>query len=522
MKKIKIAIGIIVSFALVLFLAELNYARYFHMAGDSAGYVDLLKRIYYFDDMRSDVFAAAYPIFDLIQNSESICSSNLSNTYEGNSFFRWHAYGVGFVIAWIGGLFTQDFVKVAALVNALNVFAIFFVAILIVKRKKFNCVEAIIFTGILTSFAPLVGAISGQYYFDRLFIPLALFYCYLHLKRENAHVAFISAAVIIVTSLVSERAALMIGALACYLSIFDAKSNKSYRYITLLMALLSISYYLVWVKYFQNSIYNSSTSLHVILANLSAILEWDSSLSAMTREWLITLLPMLALAVMTPKYLFLASIFILPNLLVSVGGSEKIGYVTHYHSYYIPILIFASIVGYSKIKDRISNKQICYSILLCALVINMVNISKRDFVVSPTLTHSLVRDSLLLVEGSDINMLSESRMQELTELFSLIDSSKATVSSSEFLMPLMVSRGMTKLRLLPIGLDDSDYLFVESGISEGDSKIILPLYAATPRELIKINECVLSRITKNYSIIGNKQINGINYMLYKAKNNEKN
>lgn len=521
MKYIKFFVATVASLALIIILANLNYARFPFQAGDSAGYVDLLKRIYEFNDMRSNVFAAAYPIFDLTHSAEVICSSPLANTYEQESFFRWHSYGIAFPIAWVGGLLTQDFAMVAAVVNALSTFGIFLAMLLIARNEKFSIIEIAIFSLLLMSFTPLVGAISGQYYFDRLFIPLTILYCYLHLKSSNTRFWFLSLIVICCVATVSERASLMIGVIAIYLAIFDPKNHNIHRIITIGFGVLAIAYYVIWAKFFQNSVYHGSIHPLTILMNLRMVLDWTSPISVMTRQWLWVLLPMLLLVFRSGRYLPLIFLFLLPNLMVSVGGAEKVGYVTHYHSYYIPLLIFGALMGYSKCKERAKHKKICYFLLGVALLWNVSNIHNRLFVVGPTLTHSLSGDFSLLFKGSDRQTFAQSRYDEIDDLLLLIDRPNAKISGGEFVMPQMVIRGFTHIRIFPIGLFDSDYLLVESAIDADESEIILALYSDLV-ETKKIAKCIYSKIGERFVEIGRKEIFGTKYRLFKAKINEKN
>jgi len=127
---------VIIAIALIAIslLTYLNYLRFFHMAGDSAGYVDLLKRATLFGDMKSTVFAAGYPLFDMAKTADVFCLSELNSKYENNSFFQWHAYLGVFIIAWIGKLFSLNNLLLAALVNAIGVFATYFGLFLISKN----------------------------------------------------------------------------------------------------------------------------------------------------------------------------------------------------------------------------------------------------------------------------------------------------------------------------------------------------------------------------------------------------
>lgn len=39
---------------------------------------------------------------------------------------------------------------------------------------------------------------------------------------------------------------------------------------------------------------------------------------------------------------------LVPNLLGSIGGAEKLGWTTHYHSPYFPFLVLAVLLGYAR------------------------------------------------------------------------------------------------------------------------------------------------------------------------------
>jgi len=279
MIKARNVFGILLALAIIFFLAELNYARFSHMAGDSAGYVDLIKRVSLFGDMRSQVFAAAYPLFDLAKTAEVFCSNSLVSKYENSSFFQWHSYVIVFPIAWVGKVFTNNYAYIAAIVNALAVFFTFFGTLLIARKNKMDWLEIAFFLLLLLTFSPLVGSISGQYYFDRLFIPAAIFYFYFYLRRDYEFSWLISVGIIVFAALVSERSALMIGVFAIYLSILDFKNKSKYRYATMFFGIAAIVYYVIWAKLIQDSFYASTTSLPVIVENLKQIFDFQSHIN---------------------------------------------------------------------------------------------------------------------------------------------------------------------------------------------------------------------------------------------------
>ena len=514
MIKARNVFGILLALAIIFFLAELNYARFSHMAGDSAGYVDLIKRVSLFGDMRSQVFAAAYPLFDLAKTAEVFCSNSLVSKYENSSFFQWHSYVIVFPIAWVGKVFTNNYAYIAAIVNALAVFFTFFGTLLIARKNKMDWLEIAFFLLLLLTFSPLVGSISGQYYFDRLFIPAAIFYFYFYLRRDYEFSWLISVGIIVFAALVSERSALMIGVFAIYLSILDFKNKSKYRYATMFFGIAAIVYYVIWAKLIQDSFYASTTSLPVIVENLKQIFDFQSHISKSTVELFIILLPLIILVIPAKKYIVLLAMFLAPNILLNVGGAEKTGYLTHYHSYYIPIIIIGAMMGYLEYKKIAMINRFRYLLLCVVLLLNIVNIHGRLFAVSQTLTHSLSGDFGLFIKGSSIKNTSDERSEKFNELLSNIKESNPTISSNEFTMPILVLKGFTHIRMFPIGLYDSDYLLLESAVGDDPANIILPVYGDA-KDLREISDCMFLKLKDKYKEIGVKDIGAIKYRLMK-------
>ena len=517
MIKVRHILLLLFALSAVYFLAELNYARFNHMAGDSAGYVDLIKRVALHGDMRSHVFAAAYPLFDLAKEAKTFCSNALINKYENNSFSQWHAYGIVFPIAWIGKQFTQNYAYIAAILNAISVVFIFIGVYFIALKNKLSWIETLFFILIILSFSPLVGAISGQYYFDRLFIPTAIFYCYLYLQRNSRYCWFLAPVIILFAVLVSERSALMIGLLALYLSVWNTSNNPRYRYTTMIAGVLAVLYYIFWAKFIQDSIYASSTSLSIIFYNLGQIFDFKSTMSKLTVEMLLMLLPLIVLTLPSLKYLILVFIFLAPNILLSVGGAEKNGYVTHYHSYYIPLIIVGAMMGYLEYKKILRMHRFRYFLLAMILAANIVNISGRLFVSSPTLSHSLSGDFRLLFSGSDARKAADSRLKQFDQLLSKININNPTISSNEFTMPILVQKGYSNIRMFPIGLYDSDYLLLESAVEDDPSNLILPIYGDA-KELKEISNCTFFKLKDRYTEVGVEDIGAIKYRLMRRTN----
>lgn len=491
-------------------LSELAYLRFFHMAGDSAGYVDLINRVTEYGDMRSNVFMSPYPLFDLTGKTASqYCISNFDNKYFGTSFYHLHSYLVVYLFAAIHNITGINSVILSSYINGIATFAIFYYIYLISRKYKLSKIESIAIVLACAFFTPLIGAISGQFYYDRLFIPIALLGFYYSSFYEGKLKNIILIIILIFASSISERSALMMGVFIILLNIIN-KSTRDYKIIFL--SIIPVIYYIYWNKYIQSGIYLNNTSLPQLIHNFTMLFKLDGEYSALSRKFLFTILPLLATSLFSKRFFYICLIFIIPNLVISVGGAEKTGYVTHYHTFYIPILIIGTIMGYANIKFIIKSK-FTIIFLLIIIALNSYSSVGKLFVVSPTLTHSLLSDSRLLITNSDIRSSSDNRVKLFSELMWGINT-KSTISASEFIMPILVNLNYKNIRYFPIGIYDSDYVITESAVSNEEFLLTI---VADQSEKIKIEKCIHQIMLGRYEVYRSVEIGAIKYRLWKIK-----
>src|SRR5207302_1111825 len=60
----------------------------------------------------------------------------------------------------------------------------------------------------------------------------------------------------------------------------------------------------------------------------------------------------------------IAAAAMLPNVIGSIGGAEKVGWTTHYHSVYLPFLVAAALFGFGSLWNRFRNSRRRYAIVL--------------------------------------------------------------------------------------------------------------------------------------------------------------
>lgn len=497
---------------LVLLLWDLNYWRYFHMAGDSAGYVDLIRRAAHFSDFKSKVLTAPYPIFDLMNRSASeYCNSDLINKYENLSFLKWHQY----LIAWIFGVISLrtglDALILAPLLSALSVVVTFAIVNKILEKLGFNFFEKVLLILSIIFFPPVLGSISGQYYFERLFIPFTLSIYYL-LTFYNGKYKYVYLFILVIfADLVTERASLMTGVfLMAYPLLHKTKNIR----VIVLLGVGSIVNYFIWRYFIQDSFYQGSTSVTAMLENFRSLFDMKNELSIKSINFIYVLLPFLLISIFSWKHFLIALLFMLPNFLVTVGGAEKVGFLTHYHSLYIPLLIISFLNGASRLKYFLSKNLLTTLIFALILSYNFYFYVKNKYVVSPTLTHDIFTDSAILIPGTPLRNFTDIRRAKFTELLNGVDQN-TFISTNEFPMPILVSLGFQNIRFFPMGVESSEYLITENNIDTNENFMLAII--ADPKTIKDVEICLREKVLDKYERIGQIDLHPIRYTLWKIK-----
>ena len=501
-------IFLIVAISIVSYI---NYLRYFHMAGDSAAYVDLIRRAGEYLDMNSKVFASAHPLYGLIgQSFEAYCNNNFVSQFENWSNNNWHLYLIAVPMGIIAKILHIDPVVFASIIAGISMCSIFWLILLINKNFSINNLYSLLIVTTFLFFPPVLGSLSGQYYFDRLYIPIILgIYLVIRFNHTNINWLYLIS-LMLLGIMASERSSLMSGLFVVLIFIIEKVKDRKMLIAGLFMSILAVSNYLFWKSNIANSPFNDKISYSSILYNFNLIFDKNNALSAQSAMLVTICAPILFVSAFSPKYLILALLFMLPNFIVTMGGSEKIGFVTHYHTFYIPILIISFINGFVVIK-KLGIKIVPILVLIITTAISFNSYANRLYVVSPTLTHDYFKDSLIIFRSSDIGTYSGGRREKISSLMDDVNRDDF-VSSNEFMQPILVSLGFRNLRYFPVGLSDSKYILMENTVNE-PNLLLMNIYQDSNYPTIQ--SCLYERLDKNYRRYKDITINGISYVLWK-------
>jgi hypothetical protein len=192
----------------------------------------------------------------------------------------------------------------------------------------------------------------------------------------------------------------------------------------------------------------------------------------------------------------------MPNLLITIGGAELNGWTTHYHTMYLPFLIFAASVGYLQLIHRF-NKGIfrrTLPLMVCVyalLVVGLLNpytgkFEDNNFFVS-------FKNGVLGKISSYYVDPHQSYERNATGLLKSLDTlipQGAKVSAIEGVMPALYRSRF--LSLYPMDMASADYLVISGTASDG---IVTSVSGAVSylgqMQMEALNRCLSQRMVVN-------------------------
>ncbi len=457
---------LIASLSLVLFVFSIGKdAIQINRHADSAIFEQIIENIHSGKGAVSSVFSSTQHFIDKLYFTipfNEIINTELTQpkTSERN-ILSFHAYWLLFILAPLISFFDSSIIL--SFVHTASYFGLLCCVAHSVLRVTEDWI-LVLALGFIVFFCPVfIGSLMGQFYPDRIFILFGYILCYFVYFRVNI-IATIVVAIIVV--LLNERAALIGGGVMLALPFTNKNKYNNIRktipYLVIGGLMLTYSFY-VKTYILSNLYYNNflPSSLEELNSNI---------FKSNTFILIIANIPLLIASFGKPKLGLISLLFMLPNIIGNVGGAEKVGWLTHYHSYYFPILTFSAVVGYSEWISKIKKtRKICFLIIsiigVMVISFNEVNSKrlpsveeyKKNFT---SFIHLINR----LPTGYDIR----------NDVISKIPFGKNVVTDE---LGMALLKNHANVSLFPLSVKDSDYLFISCRWNNHgiDSKAILPL-----------------------------------------------
>jgi lysophospholipase L1-like esterase len=428
--------------------------------GDTALYFQLTHNI---ADYGKPVSAAYTQIIAyeksgmLVRAAAEIAQNSLTPPPQvAGNVFTLHAYYIMYPVGLLARIFPVPPLLMTLYVAAfIGMLCLVYLAL---RRKKLPIVAALLFCLIVVSHPAWADSLMfGQFYPDRLFMFFGLAFMYL-VSREGVPRGVLVAAAIITASII-ERAALTAGIFTLvYVALYWRRTSD--RIFKLLLGIALLIYGFLLLKYvLVDPAYSSF--LPKSFAALVGLFSRPGFLPRLEVFLVINAL-LLVIAAFEWRAAAIAFILMLPNILGSIGGAEKIGWATHYHSFYFPALVWAATLGFAvAYKKAIASKRapVFYAGgLAIALALSMI----APFSFSPmSVSLANVRNNVMFTFLPTIASAlgpNGRKQYEAREMIAQSVPKDSTVTTPESGMPYLYDR--RAMYVLPFGIDTADYAVV--------------------------------------------------------------
>lgn len=411
-----------------------------------------------------------------------------------------HAYFVLYPVAQL-----VRFIPVRAVLlflHALSFCGLLALAYFLLRRSGVSVAGAAIFCLLIVAQpAWWEGLLWGQFYPDRLFILLGVLLMALAAvpvvpaaRNSNRLWLFLAA---LACASINERGAIVSGIFLLLYALVYWKKPGIDRYYKIGLGVVLLGYGLVAVKLLLPTDSSYQSFLPTNFAGLNALIHMPAFLP-MVKLFLLINAPLLLLALFEWRAAVIAAVLMLPNIFGNIGGAEKLGWATHYPSFFFAPLVWAGLSGYIVLAQKASTAKRLPTVYAAACVLILFLSMLNPFAYAP------ISVSFGNIGGSCIPTIAS---QTQTYLFKpdarrrLADAAigiqqaippNSLVSSVEAGMPLLY-QGRT-IEFFPSDIDNADYAVLGAAMINGKMTYSGTVSFQTPDDRKRIDDMVLARM----------------------------
>ena len=450
-------------FLLVIVISRGLVRRFFTQDLDSAYYYSLLNPNYRRNSIDQEFNTSFWELMNLVQSSFSEKGSLINFvTVQSAPVYETHLYSLGYLVNLVNGPLLQNAYFPFLLMSLSTVFGLYVLFSYLVEQTKTGYKWPIFFLFLVITSPAFFYALYGQLYMDRLaFGPMI--YVLIRIlettRRENKLIKIVVSSLTAYT--ISERVAFSLG-IAILIAVVQSKNfTKNERVKIALLGVFGLLIYFYWSSVLSESFYASSTDFKTMLNNFSSAMNGPRTIGFAT---LITvLLPLLILSLATKRGFLLASFAIMPNLFITVGGAELTGFLTHYHSLYLPVIVSTAAFGLRTLLDH--KYPFSRSVALVSIIVltyfSTLSISsayKQDqvsYLKSITISGGKIAE--VFGVGTSERLVTQNYTRDFVSQFPRYVGKRSVVTPPE-LMPALAFNGVQNLILFPIGLGHEKFV----------------------------------------------------------------
>lgn len=426
----------------------------------------------------------------LAMPAEKLCSDPIGLPKEADyNYFKFHPHPILYAFAPLVWLFPVSIVLSAA--HSISFFGLLGLVYCFLRRLSTPIFLAIPFVLLVASHPAWSISYFGQYYVERYSVFLFALFLYLAYTSQRY---FAFSIVVLLISLLSERTPLFMGMLTLVFVVLFHKVLKNNKRIVLLgFLMIGFGCLLIAMK-------SSDAKISIGSINWRHLLD-PKALEDCYTFIFFNIFMLGCFSLFNWRALLLAITAMVPNLLIGIGGAEKSGWATHYHSLYFPVLVWSSALGYANFYTLMRKYKLCSPLVLASVVmlstvclgVDKYRPSFIEFYIHNYADFPFVRlfsEYEKYIGQGDAAV--QKRMQYNTILAAIPEGS--VVSMPEALMPLLSAN--RTIHYFPVGLEIADYVLL-TGVVVKDNVFIkhstMPSYLDI-KEGEKINACLFNRM----------------------------
>ncbi len=502
--------ALILSLSIVLFFLFLNATR-FNWLGqslDQAYFLETIDTTYETGRSTTMLMGSVIRALDdlIVAPVSRVCGYQFENdTREYFNLYKRHSFPILYGLA---GLRIFLSAKIIFYLCALVAFPGLLLAVYFRSRNIGIPVIPSVILILMVAFHPAWSySVFGQFYLDKLFPILGIIYFFiLHDWISSDHRRPYALVVVgLLAASTSERSAIMLvaGTLGVY-AFFGLRRKWSRLDILPLILVLFLGIYaFIYMRYVQqNPDYSSfSTGIYTFF---SAISRNTEAAKPIYKFLLINLLFLAPFAYFAKRWALIAILSMVPNAIGSIGGAEKLGWTTHYHSAYFPFLIVAIVMGAAALWKTRSRVFIPIAMTL-GISVTLFYAFLDPF--PPTLNFSLkqIRETGLvkMAEFYTVSGRAESvilRARSLENMAAYVPAG-SEVSTLEGYMPALYAQGVKWIHFYPLGLGKSEYLMVPYTQKDNVRRWEGFVSYLGPEVIEQANTCLQKRINDQYFVV---------------------
>lgn len=362
----------------------------------------------------------------------------------------WHSYFVLYPIALLTLFLPTPGVLVAIYVLSFTGALLF--AYFLIRRSGVPLLPALLYCLLLVTYPAWSQGLSGQFYPDRIFVLAGLLFMYAVSTKRSP--IWLQVALAVLCASITERGALIAGiATLAYLGLSWRSTEQRYFRLGLGIALLAVSF----VEF--HSLINNENGAY-LARSVGQFLKWCSrpAFAHALLFYVLVNLPLLVLAFFDRRGAAVAVLLMLPNVFGTIDLSEKIGWTTSYHSYYMPALILASARGFSMAYTRAAGTRNRSLLLIGTGALALFLAALDPFSYNPIdLRAANIASSFVPQLIAQVRHLPDARVDYAADDAAIRNAVPvdARITAVESAMPILFQN--RNIQFYPLGMDSADY-----------------------------------------------------------------